>query len=238
MTECQEKLWLEYTNEVETRGIRNLCTKYKDICCDEKLHLTCTNSVKHQIYLKEEMSTYMKPNRKSPAQRQEMKEHAKKLLQQDISLESVSLWAASVSVFPKKMYASSELKYRMVIDYQWANDRFIDDKCPIPKISEFLDKLGRSQYFTTLEVASGNHHLEMDDIRKTAFPGEQRHYQFKRMPFGLKNGPATFEILVDNDLRGIQEGASCLPRHMFHCTEFLKKSLVRFVFWYKLTHLM
>lgn len=55
-------------------------------------------------------------------------------------------------------------------------------------------------------MASGFHQIEMDpeDIQKTAFSTENGHYEFKRMPFGLKNAPSTFQRVMDNILRGLQ----------------------------------
>lgn len=43
-------------------------------------------------------------------------------------------------------------KWRLVIDYRKLNEVTIDDKFPIPNIDEILEKLGRSQYFTTLDL--------------------------------------------------------------------------------------
>lgn len=75
----------------------------------------------------------------------------------------------------------------------------IDDKYPIPNIDEILDKLGRCQYFTTLDLATGFHQIEIheDGIQKTAFIVENGHYEFLRKPFGLKTVPATFQRLMN-----------------------------------------
>lgn len=44
--------------------------------------------------------------------------------------------------------------------------------------------------------------MDEDDIHKTALNTEDGHYEFFRMPFCLKNAPASFRRVVDNILRG------------------------------------
>lgn len=89
------------------------------------------------------------------------------------------------------MDASRKKKWRLVVDYRKLNEQTIDDRYPIPNISDILDKLGKSNYFTTLDLASGFHQIEVDpnDVPKTAFSTLNGLYEFKRMPFGLKNAP-------------------------------------------------
>lgn len=55
------------------------------------------------------------------------------------------------------MDASGKRKIRVVIDYRKLNDKTINDKFPMPEIEDILDNLGKSQYFTTLDLKSGFH---------------------------------------------------------------------------------
>ncbi|KAM0731590.1 Retrovirus-related Pol polyprotein from transposon 17.6 [Formica fusca] len=51
--------------------------------------------------------------------------------------------------------------------------------------------------------------MEEGDKCKTAFSTPHEHYKYNRMPFGLKNAPATFQRLMNSILIGIQ-GIKCL----------------------------
>ena len=46
--------------------------------------------------------------------------------------------------------------------------------------------------------------MNLKDKQKTAFTTPHGHYEFNRMPFGLKNAPATFHRLIDLALTGLQ----------------------------------
>lgn len=105
------------------------------------------------------------------------------MLQQGIIKPSFSPWSAPVWIVPKKKDASNTQKWRLVIDYRKLNEKTICDKYPIPNITDILDKLGRSLYFTTLDLASGFHQIEMhpEHVAKTAFSVDEGHFEFVRM---------------------------------------------------------
>ena len=75
------------------------------------------------------------------------------------------------------------------------NKKTISNAYPLPNISEILDHLGRAQYFSVFDLASGFHQIELDppDRPKTAFSSLNGHYKYFRKPMGLKNSPATFQ---------------------------------------------
>ncbi|CAG9134394.1 unnamed protein product [Plutella xylostella] len=205
------KLRLDHMTDEERIRIQNLCIQYKDIFYCEDLPLTFTSQVKHQIRTKNEDPIYVKPYRLAPAQTEEINRQVQKLLKDDVIRESHSPWCAPVHLVPKRSDASGEIKYRMVIDYRRLNDLTTDDKYPLPNITDLFDKLGKSTYFSTIDLASGYHQIELEesDKQKTAFSTQHGHFEFQRMPFGLKTAPATFQRAMDSVLRGLQ-GIHCL----------------------------
>ena len=79
------------------------------------------------------------------------------------------------------------------------------DSYPLPCIDETIEKLAGCKWFSTLDLWSGYWHVQMDpnDKEKTAFSTGTRLWQFKVMPFGLCNTPATFEWLMERVLQGL-----------------------------------
>lgn len=198
------KIRTQHMNSEERREILKLLKEYSDIFHMEGNKLTFTNKIKHRIRTSDEIPVYTKTYRYPEIHRKEVQKQIQEMLDQKIIRPSHSPWSSPIWIVPKKADASGRKKWRIVIDFRKVNMKTLGDRYPIPNINELLDKLGRCQYFTTLDLASGFHQIEMaeEDIQKTAFNTENGHYEFLRMPFGLRNAPATFQRVIDNILRG------------------------------------
>ena len=77
---------------------------------------------------------------------------------------------------------------------------------PLPRIDDTLDVLVGARWFSTLDLKSGYHQVEMaeEDKYKTAFSFGQGLWHFLVMPFGLCNAPSRFERLMEKVLEGLQ----------------------------------
>ena len=92
---------------------------------------------------------------------------------------------------------------RFCIDYRKLNKKTIKDSYPLFRISEAIDSIGRdAKIFTTLDLTMGYHHVPIaeEDKQKTAFPSRLELLQYTAMPFGLTNGLATFQRLMERVL--------------------------------------
>jgi hypothetical protein len=133
------------------------------------------------------------------------------MLHDGIIVPSSSPFNSPILVIPKKSDASGKKKWRIVVDFRKLNDDTVGDSFPIPVISEILDALGKPIYFSTINCASRflQVPVKLEDQAKTAFGTREGHFQYTRMPFGLKGAPATFQRLMTTVLSGIQ-GIKCL----------------------------
>lgn len=206
--EVLSRLRTEHMNVEERANLLNLCKEYSDVFYLEGEPLTFTSKIKHRIRTTDEIPVHSKTYRYPYVHRQEVQNQIEKMLAQGIIRPSSSAWNAPIWIVPKKADASGKVKWRLVVDFRKLNEKTIDDKYPIPNITDILDKLGRCQYFSTLDLASGFYQVEThpDDIHKTGFSvaDGNGHFEFLRMPMGLKNSPSTFQRVMDNVLRGLQ----------------------------------
>ena len=113
---------------------------------------------------------------------------------------SDSPWASPVVLVTKKDGTT-----RFCVDYRRLNALTTKDAYPLPRIDDSLGLLGNQQRFFTMDLASIYWQVAMspEAKRKAAFVMNEGLFQFRVMPFGLCNAPATFERVMDRVLCGM-----------------------------------
>ena len=161
--------------------------------------------VVHSIHLSDPSPIKQQAYRQSPAKQDSVRANTRALLADDTIEVSFSAWSSPVVLVPKH-----DGTYRMCIDYRKVNARTVKDAYPIPRIDDCLSMCREANFLTLIDIKDAYHHVPMDEASKsiTAFVTPDGLFQFKRMPFGLCNAPATFQRYVDRCLRGLI-GVTC-----------------------------
>ena len=187
-------------NEHQRYKLAALLREYEDVFSRGPEDLGLTDVVKHEIVLKDG------PPIKQPARRmgRDKQESAEKQIQDNcdrgLASPSNSPWASPIVMVKKK-----DSSYRLCCDYRALNQRTVMDAYPIPRIADALDALAGAKYFSTLDLRSGYWQVAMseDAKQKTAFCFQRGLWHWNVLPFGLCNGVATFQRLMDRVLHGL-----------------------------------
>ncbi|CAL9012138.1 unnamed protein product [Prunus brigantina] len=121
---------------------------------------------------------------------------------------SDSKWVSPVQVVPKKSgitVVKNEANepvptrmttgWRVCIDYRKLNTATSKDHFPLPFIDRMLERLAGHSHYCFLDGYSGYNQIAIapEDQEKTTFTCPFGTFAYRRMPFGLRNAPATFQ---------------------------------------------
>jgi hypothetical protein len=152
-----------HMNKEEKQALRTVIEQNEEILYVETDKLSFTHRIKHNIRTTDNIPVHSKSYKYPYVYENEVQKQVKKMLTDGIIKESISPYTSPVWVVPKKSDASGQKKFRLVIDYRKLNEKTINDKYPIPEITDILDKLGRAKYFSTIDLVSGFHQIQLAD---------------------------------------------------------------------------
>jgi len=146
------------------------------------------------------------PRRAGHTAREAETAEVKRHLEADVIEPTSSEWGPPVVLVSKKDGA-----LRFCVDYRLLSVVTKKDSYPLPRMDECIDSLGEATIFSTLDCNAGYWQVAIapEDREKTAFVCHEGAYQYKRMPFGPTNAPATFQRALDIILSGVK-WQSCL----------------------------
>ncbi|GBN26385.1 Retrovirus-related Pol polyprotein from transposon 297 [Araneus ventricosus] len=197
---------LEGLNEEQRTAVKELLEEFQNLFSASDSDVSRCNMTQHRINTGNHPPIKQYPRRLPLAKKEEAERLVKEMVDNGIIEESSGPWASPIVLVKKKDGST-----RFCVDYRKLNKITIKDSYPLPRIDDTLDALNGNQWFSTLDLKSGYWQVEIqpEDKEKTAFTTGQGLWQFKVMPFGLRNAPATFERLMETVLRGLTSEA-CL----------------------------
>ncbi|GFV82332.1 retrovirus-related Pol polyprotein from transposon 17.6 [Trichonephila clavipes] len=177
-----------------------LFQEFEDVFSRNSSDIGHTTVTQHRIDTADHPPIKQHPRRLPFAKQEEVGTLLREMQENDIIEPSSSPWASPIVLVRKKDGST-----RFCVDYRKLNDVTKKDSYPLPRIDDTLDTLSGHKWFSTLDLKSGYWQVEIhpEDREKTAFTSGQGLWQFKVMPFGLCNAPATFERLMETVLKGL-----------------------------------
>ena len=77
---------------------------------------------------------------------------------------------------------------------------YLELMMPLPRIDETVNRIPQYLVFSTIDLKSAYNQVPLQDKDKcfTAFEANRRLYQFRGIPFGVRNGAAAFQKITYN----------------------------------------
>ena len=141
------------------------------------------------------------PFRLSQAEDAELRRQLDQLIEDGLVSTSVSPFGAPILFVKKK-----DGTLRLCVDYRLLNKLTIRDAYPLPRIQDLLDDMKDATVFSKMDLKTGYYQLRMlpEDEHKTAFSTRYGTFQWKVLPLGLCNAPATFQRTMDQIFKSVK----------------------------------
>ena len=201
-------------SEEHREELREVLERYKDVITER---LGNVRGIEHEIRTGISNSIRCPPYRLAPGWRQELRKEVMDLLKEGILVHSQSAWSAPMVPIRKPNGA-----IRLCIDYRKLNSVTQPDPYQIPRVDDMLDKVAEAVWLTKLDMNKGYYQVPMskDSVDKTAFCTPWGKFAFRRMPFGLRNAPTTFQRCMDNTLVNLPHANSYVDDILVHSSSW------------------
>lgn len=176
---------------------KSLCDSFSDVFTDIP---GMTNLVEHKIVVTSSEPVRVKPYPIPFSTEKTITEEVQKMLQLNVIEPSSSPYSAPVVIARKKDGTN-----RFCIDYRRLNCATVFDAEPMPSPESIFSKMTGKKFVSKIDLSKGYWQVPMADESKplTAFSTPSGLYQFRTMPFGLVNAPATFSRMMRKLLQGM-----------------------------------
>ena len=188
---------LSHLPSVQRKELAEVITQYREVFPDVP---SKTNLIEHDVDVGDSAPIKQHPYRVSPMKKELLDKEVQYMLKNDIIEESQSNWSSPCILVPKH-----DGGFRFCTDFRKVNDKTKSDSFPIPRIGDCIDQIGNAKFVSTFDMLKGYWQVPLTQRAReiSAFVTPSGLYQYKVMPFGMKNAPATFQRMVNKLVRDI-----------------------------------
>ena len=196
---------------------RLLCEEFEDIFSKSSSDIGKTPLITMDIDTGDSPPVCQRPYNLPLKHREWVQKELETLEQAGVIVRSISPWASPIVVVPKKTEPGEPPRRRLCVDYRVINSllpevqkahskaKGILTLVPLPQIDHIYARLRGSRVFSTFDLRSGYHHMELspEARAKSAFVTPLDKFEFTRCPFGLSQAPAYFQRLMNQVIKGL-----------------------------------
>ena len=126
-----------------------MLNKYSDVFAKDESDIGRITAVKHKIITRPHPPIQMRHYRRPQSEYEKINTIVKDSEEKGLIRKSQSPWAFPVVLAYRK---DSNEKDRFCNDYRHLNQITIDDKMPLPRIDDIIDRFRKAKYYTSLDV--------------------------------------------------------------------------------------
>jgi transposase InsO family protein len=195
-----------------------LCDMYPEVFSKDKKDVGYTKLIEMPIETGDSPPVAQRPYTVALKHTKWVQEELKDLEDSNMIAKSLSPWASPIVIVPKRSAPGEPVQRRMCVDYRMLNSllptvlkahskaKGVLSLVPLPKIDELFSRLYGSLVYASLDLRSGYNHIGLtpEAQEKSAFVTAFGKWQFNRVPFGLAQAPAYFQMLINDVLSGLE----------------------------------
>ena len=188
---------LSHLPSVQRKELAEVITQYREVFPDVP---SKTNLIEHDVDVGDSAPIKQHPYRVSLMKKELLDKEVQYMLKNDIIEESQSNWSSPCILVPKH-----DGRFRFCTDFRKVNDKTKPDSFPIPRIADYIDQIGNAKFVSTFDMLKGYWQVPLTQRAReiSAFVTPSGLYQYKVMPFRMKNAPATFQRMDNKLVRDI-----------------------------------